>query len=325
MRRLVALGLLLAAAAAPVAAFDLQAHRGGRGLWPENTLPAFAGALSLGVDTLELDVGVTRDGIVVIHHDDALNPATARGADGRWIAAPGPTLRSLSAAELATYDVGRLDPASRYARGFPDQQAVDGTRVPALADLFGLVRRRGDASVRFNIETKIAPDAPDRTLPPDEFALHLLAVIREAGMTDRVTVQSFDWRTLVAIRLAEPAVPTVHLTVQQRWRDTIRGPDGGPTAWTAGFSVADHGGSVPRMVKAAGGAIWSPYWRDPSDADLAEARRLGLPVIVWTVNEPADMEALIARGVDGIITDRPDILRRVMASRGMKLPAAAPR
>ncbi len=168
MRRLCAIATLLIPMIA--SAFDLQAHRGGRGLAPENTLAAFANALAIGVTTLELDTGVTRDGVVVIHHDRRLNPDIARGPDGLWVAAPAPLIHELRFEELQRYDVGRLRPGSKSAQQFPEQQAADGARIPRLADLFDLVKKSGHPAVRFNIETKLSPQAPEETLPPLEFA-----------------------------------------------------------------------------------------------------------------------------------------------------------
>lgn len=130
-------------------AFDLQGHRGARGLAPENTLPAFAAALAVGVSTLELDTAVTKDGVVVIHHDRRLNPDIARGPDGRWVEAPAPLIHALTYAELQRFDVGRLRPGSKFAQQFPEQQPADGTRIPRLADLFDLVKQAGNETVQF--------------------------------------------------------------------------------------------------------------------------------------------------------------------------------
>ena len=137
---------------------------------PENTLPGFAAALAVGVTTLELDTGITRDGVVVIHHDRRLNPDITRGPDGARIEAPGPLLRELAYAELARYDVGRIRPGTEYAARFPDQAGLDGVAIPRLSDLFALVRKAGNDTVRFNIETKISPASPEETVPPREFA-----------------------------------------------------------------------------------------------------------------------------------------------------------
>ncbi|MBM3600271.1 MAG: glycerophosphodiester phosphodiesterase [Alphaproteobacteria bacterium] len=324
MLRHVAIAAIVAAAM-PTLAFDLQGHRGARGLAPENTLPAFAAALSLGVDTLELDTGVTKDGIVVIGHDPRLNPAVTRGPDGQWLAATGAAIRDLTWEELQRYDVGRIQPGTRYAETFASQKPIDGTRMPRLADLFALVKKSGNDTVRFNIETKITPVDPQATVPPEPFARALIQAIRDAGMTQRSTIQSFDWRTLQIVQREAPEIATVYLTFR-RYPDSgnLHRNSSALTPWTAGFDLSAHGGSVPRMVHAAGGRIWSPFHGDLDDQDLAEAKRLGIQVVVWTVNQPADMIRLIERGVDGIITDRPDLLRQVMADKGMTLPRPTP-
>ena len=314
--------LLLAAnlASTPGLAFDLQAHRGGRGLLPENTLIAFENALRLGVTTLELDIAITADGVVVISHDSALNPAFTRDAQGQWLPSTGPLIKSLSLAQVQTYDVGRLNPDHRYGRDFPDQQARDGQHIPSLASLFKLVKDSGADRVHFDIETKINPRAPDATLAPEPFVRALLAVIRDAGMTHRVMVQSFDWRTLELLHQLEPSLRTMYLTVSNTNFDSVK--DG---TWTAGHLLADHGGSVPRLVRASAGnhtgVIWAPYHGNLNPQAVKEAQALNLQVIPWTVNQPEAMARLMDWGVDGIISDRPDRLREVMGQRGMTLPA----
>src|SRR5688572_25982460 len=182
MNRLVLLGTLVLSLAACAARFDVQGHRGARGLAPENTLPAFARALELGVDTLEMDVGVTRDGVVVVTHDLTLNPDIVRGPDGRWIEQRGPAINSLTYEELSRYDVGRLKPGTAYAGRYPQQVAVDGTRIPRLAEVFALARKGGHRHVRFNIETKLSPDSPGVTLEPETFARAVIREIRAGGM-----------------------------------------------------------------------------------------------------------------------------------------------
>ncbi len=132
-------------AAVPALAFDLEGHRGTRGLRPENTLAAFSRAIEIGVTTLETDLAVTKDGVLVISHDPFLNPDVVRGPDGRWLAEKGPPIHSLTQAELERYDIGRLDPASKYAQQFPQQLAVDGQRFPTLAQVFALAQGSGEA------------------------------------------------------------------------------------------------------------------------------------------------------------------------------------
>jgi glycerophosphoryl diester phosphodiesterase len=321
MRALAGLAIALLACAGQ--AFDLQGHRGARGLRPENTLAGFAHALGLGVTTLELDCGVTKDGIVVVSHDRRLNPEHTRDADGAFLPAEGPALADLRYDELRRYDVGRIKPGSDYATRFPEQQAVDGERIPRLAEVFALVEASGNRSVRFNVETKLDPAQPEQTVSPLAFARALVAEIRAAGMASRTTVQSFDWRTIRLVRALAPEIGLVALTDQQPDEDTVEAGKPGASPWLGGLDVDDHGGSVPRLVEALGAKTWSPHARDVTPALVAEAHALGLAVVPWTVNEPEEMERAIAAGVDGLITDYPDRLRAVLESKGIAVPTPA--
>jgi len=307
--------LVLASVCPSTWAFDLQGHRGARGLEPENTVAAFERALAIGVTTLEMDAAITADGIVVVSHDPALNPAITRDGEGRWLRARGPLIKSMTRAELEAFDVGRIDPASPYARQFPTQAARDGERIPTLAAVFARVKALGADQVRFDIETKVFPTRPEETLDPEAFVQALLAVIRDAGMTSRVMIQSFDWRTLQIVRQLEPQMPTMFLTVRSRSLDTL---DGG--TWTAGRQLKDFA-SVAHMVKSAGGTIWAPAFQNLTADAVKGAQQLGLQVIPWTVNEVGDAERMIDWGVDGIISDYPDRIRGVMQGRGIALPA----
>lgn len=308
--RMVAVACLLLAAAHSAAAFDVQGHRGARGLAPENTLAAFRAALALGVSTLELDVGLTSDGHVVITHDRTLNPDITRDARGQWLPAPGPAVHALTLAAVQAHDVGRLKPGSRYAEGFPAQQPADGERIPTLAALFELLKARGDARTRLNIETKLSPLAPAETAPPEAMVDALLAVIAQHGMAARVSIQSFDWRTLRLVQQRAPAITAVALSS----RTTLQ--DGGGT-WTAGLRLEDHGHSVPRLVKALGAPVWSPNQADLTQPLLAEAHALGLKVIPWTVNAPEAIERFIDWKVDGLISDHPERVLQALRQRGI--------
>jgi glycerophosphoryl diester phosphodiesterase len=194
-------------------------------------------------------------------------------------------------AELAAYDVGRLRPGGRVAKRFPDQRGRDGVTIPELAETIALAEA-------------------------------LVAALAAARVTDRATVQSFDWRSLARVQEIASEIPAAYLTAEESWMDTLERGRPGVSPWTAGFDVDRFDGSTPRAVKAAGGSVWSPYYRGMRPAELREAHDLGLVVVVWTVNDPADMASLIDLGVDGIITDYPDRLRQVMAEKGMALPPA---
>ena len=203
---IVAVSFVLCSAAV---AFDLQGHRGARGLAPENTLPAFTMALSIGVTTLELDLAMTSDGILVVSHDSRLNPDHTRGPDGTFLAGEGPAIRSLTLAQLQRYDVGRLKPGTAYAAAFPEQRGMDGVRIPTLMEVFDLARQAKADHVRFNIETKSTPTSGADTPDPETFAAAVARAVREADLATRVSIQSFDWRTLAILRRIAPEIERV--------------------------------------------------------------------------------------------------------------------
>jgi glycerophosphoryl diester phosphodiesterase len=302
--------------------FDLQGHRGARGLRPENTLAAFGHALSLGVSTLELDTAVTRDGVVVVTHDSELNPDITRAPSGEWLKEKGASFFSLSHAEVLEYDVGRIRPGSAYGLRFKEQVAVDGERIPRLSDVFTLARKSGNTSVRFNIETKLDPRTPGMTPTAEAFALAVVEAIRAASMEKRSTIQSFDWSTLAVVKRIAPEIATVCLTTQQGEDDNVHLD--GVSPWLGGLKPSDFGGSVPELVKAAGAAVWSPDLADLRPPLVREAHNLGLLVVPWTANDPTEMGRLIDMGIDGLISDRPDVLRHVLATKGRALPPPTP-
>ena len=196
--------------------------------------------------------------------------------------------------------------------------------MPTLEAVLERAEALSGGTIRYNIETKISPLDPEASPDPGAMAQALVALIEKAGATERAAIQSFDWRSLQAVQELKPEIATVYLTAEQNWLDNLQRGQAGASPWTAGLDIEAFEGSVARLVKQAGGTVWSPYYRDLRAPDLREARNLGLQVIPWTVNDPGDMASLIERGVDGIITDYPDRLRAVMAGRGMDLPPAFP-
>jgi len=280
-------------------------HRGARGLFPENTCEGFARALALGIDGIELDVGVTADGVPVVCHDPALNPDLVRSTDGRWLQGPGPLIRSLTAAELGCYDVGRLRPGSAAAMASPDQAPHDGARIPRLDEVLALF------DTRFVVELKTLADHPDWTVPAVEMAELVAEVVETGRAAERVRIESFDWRGPRHLRRTRPGLPLAWLTR----RATVAAA----RLWWDGPTPADHGGSVPRAVAAEAGGhsgdVWAPDHVDLTKEWIAEAHELGLAVVPWTVNRPEEMARLIGWGVDGLVTDRPDVAHAVIAAR----------
>lgn len=282
---------------------ELVAHRGGRGLLPENTLAAFRGAIALGVDAIELDVAVTKDGVAVVSHDPCLSPDITRGPDGAWLTPPTGALRALELVELANFDVGRIRPASLYARRFSRQAARDGERIPSLAQAFALTSR-----VRFYVELKTFPDRPDLTAAPEAMADLVVATAAAAGVSERLLVQSFDWRALRHLRRHHPAIARGYITERSSEADQ--------RLWWDGAAAADYAGSVPRAVAAEGGGTWVPECDQLRPGDVDEAHTLGLRVVPWGADTRADIERLSRWNVDGLITDYPDIASQLLGRTG---------
>ena len=271
--------------AAPIHArkVEVHGHRGARGLFPENTIEGHLAALPM-VDVLETDLLVTKEGAVVLHHDTGLNADTTRDASGNWLAQPGPPVVTLTVADLATYDVGRIRPGSAYATRFPDQQGRDGVRIPTLADTLTTIDHATNTTARWNVEIKVDGD---KTAPINVAVDLVVGVLRERGVIGRVMIQSFDWSVVRRVREVEPAIPTACLSEPKRIT-----------------------GDVPTLAAASHCAVWEPSFETLTAAEVAQAHQLGLRVVPWTVNEPADIERVIGLGVDGVISDYPDRVPR---------------
>ncbi|HLL65783.1 MAG TPA: glycerophosphodiester phosphodiesterase family protein [Micromonosporaceae bacterium] len=310
--------------------FDLQAHRGGLALRPESTLSAFGNALRLGVSTLELDVQITRDGQAVVTHD--------RRVDARKCADTGPVVpgdpmypyvgryvNTLTLAQVRTLDCG-----SRTLPEYPLQQAVPGSRMPLLREVFDLVKRYRADDVKLNIETKVEAGAPHETAPREQFVQVVAAEIGSAGFGHRVSIQSFDWGALMRMREVAPRLPLVALTN----RDFLQIGRPGASPWLGGIDIDTFGGDPIAAIRSFGATTFSPVHGFPQNgaatdtgyqpyvtrAMVAHAHRHGIKVIPWTVNDPATVHKLIDDGVDGIITDYPDRVRDILAARKLRLP-----
>ena len=329
------------ASAEPRAAFDLQAHRGGIALVVENTLPAFANALELGVSTLELDVQITEDGRAVVTHDRRVS--ASKCLDTRPVVAGDPEFPYVGkyVNTLTLAQVRSLDCGSQRIAAYPEQELAPGIRMPLLTEVFALVDRYRARQTMLNVETKVEAGAPSETAPREQFVQVVAREVRAARLTRQVTIQSFDWGTLMRMQQVAPELPVVALTNGQQFLQAGRP---GASPWLGGIDIDDFTDGGARSLQAAlvaavasfGADAISPVHGDPQNGSVTDpgyrpfttrelvdiAHAEGLPVIPWTVNDRATMEHLVDLGVDGLITDRPDLLRKVLAERDMRLPRA---
>jgi glycerophosphoryl diester phosphodiesterase len=256
----------------------VHGHRGARGLRPENTLPAFEYAISQGVDALELDMAVTKDNVLVVSHDPLLHPPVCSGP------VPEAVIHQLTLAQVKEWDCGKVrNPA------YPRQQIIPGTRMPTLDEVFALAPK---GKFLFNIETKIFADRPELTPSPEEFVRLVLVEIRKHHLESRVILQSFDFRTLHAMKLAAPEIPLSALYM------------GAPKDFTA-------------IAKEAGAGIVSPDFHLVTPEQVRAAHAAGLQVVPWTPDTPADWDRMVAAQVDAIISDDPAGVLELLRKRGL--------
>jgi glycerophosphoryl diester phosphodiesterase len=285
MRILFAFALLIVFQAMKASdTFDLQGHRGARGLAPENTIAAFLKAMELGVTTLELDVVVTKDSQIVVSHEPWMSDLICRYPNGSEVE-PGSMLKTnifkMTYDEVRSYECG-----TRPHPRFPEQ-VLESASKPLLAEVFRAVEERLNAAqkspVFYNIETKSLPQGDGLFHPdPATFCRLLYQLLVEQDMLKKVTIQSFDVRTLQAMRKLDAYIPLVLLVEND-----------------LGLQAnLDRLGFLPQTYSPAFHLV---------TAELVNAvHALGMRIIPWTVNEPADMLRMVELGVDGLITDYPD-------------------
>jgi glycerophosphoryl diester phosphodiesterase len=255
---------------------QVQGHRGARAMRPENTLPAFEYAIAQGVDALELDMAVTKDGVLVVSHDPELRAPVCTGPRDRAV------IHELTLAEVRQWDCG-----AKQNPLFTTQQPVPGTRMPTLDEVFALAPK---GKFLFNIETKIFPQRPEVAPSPVEFAKLVLAAIRKHRLESRVVLQSFDFRTLHAMKELAPEIKLSAL-----------------------YSGAPR--SFVEIGREAGAQIVSPEYHLVTPEQVKAAHAAGLEVLPWTANKPEDWTRLVDAGINGIISDDPAALIAFLKGR----------
>lgn len=319
----------------PTREFDLQAHRGGMGLRPESTLGSFGNGMQIGVSTLELDVQITEDGAAVVTHDRRVSPRPCQDTAPAFPGDPefpyvGRYVKTLSLEQIKTLDCGTrrtTDPNDPYVKTI---EMVPGSKMPTLREVFDLVKRYGADDVMLNVETKVEAGAPEETAPREQFVQVTAREVRRAGFLERVTIQSFDWGSLMRMREVEPRLPIVALTN----KDFLQCGQPGASPWLGGIDADDHDCDLVRAADSFGADAISPVHGSPQNGKVTDqnyvpyvnrtmvndAHDAGMKVIPWTVNDRTTMEKLIDDGVDGLITDYPNVLRQTLSDYGFDLP-----
>lgn len=311
---------------------NIYAHRGYRPLAPENTLPAYTEAMRIGVDVIDMDVNMTKDKILVVTHDLTLNPDLTKDKKGNWITEKTP-IKNLNLAQLKKYTVGYLKPGSTTTKMYHDHIGMDNVHIPTLEEVINYVKTNVGSRIRLQIEIKTNPYDPKESWTAQEMAKALNKVLVKTGMPDNVEVQSFEWQALVDLQKLNPKVKTGYLT--DRTTEPMNAEQAKQMTdyqkWTFPLDPKDYNYNYPLMVHKLGGTFWEPYEKDLTKKDLDEAHKLGVKVVTWgwTEAEGTDFNYKIANKlidwrVDGIITDRPDILRGLEAAKGLDLPPAYP-
>ena len=279
-------------------------HRGARGLFPENSMVGFENILKMGVTLIELDVVFSKDKTPIITHDHTINPSTSRDVDGEFVN-ENIKVSSLTVEQIKNYEIGRLDLDSDYGRRFPEQAQLDGIYMPTLQELFEKMQQPEFEQMRLMVEIKSEPNylSQDR----ENIASLVIKQIREANLSNKVLLHSFDWLLLSEFKKKDPKITTSFLTKKGYQNES----ENYYPSQVFMQDAAGYSNSVPEKISALGGSVWCPYFKDITRDRLLSARENNLIVVVWTLNELDDIDAMIELGVDAIVTDYPP---RVMSA-----------
>jgi glycerophosphoryl diester phosphodiesterase len=295
-------------------ALEIYGHRGFAGLYPEGTLWGYEEILKLGVHSVDVDVALTKDNIVVVSHDPYLNKDLTRDPAGKWLSNNKIKIIDLTFAELQKYDIGKINPKSIYSKKYPLQIGKDNLRIPSLVQVINLIKTFGHGAHKIQIEIKTEPKR-DSDQYVHKFVDVIIDTLEKNNFLDRAELQSFDWRGLLYAKKINPKIKTSFITEKSFILDTLKG-----TSWTAGHSIRNHENSVIKMLSTLGADTWCPYYKNVTKELVAQAHAHNIRVVPWTPDLPVEMNNLIQVGVDGIITNRADILRKVLSELSIPVP-----
>jgi glycerophosphoryl diester phosphodiesterase len=322
---------------------EVYAHRGARCYSPENTLPGYCTGLKIGTNWIDIDVGMTSDGVLVASHDLWLNPDIVSQKGGFFAksrldfitdhaldldqAVQPYLLHNLSLKEVKKFDVGIINSESPYSKLFPNQVPVLGTKIPTLQEVIDYAHRVTSHDIYFQIEIKNDVKNPSWTVSSREFASALYVLLKTNSLIRRVEVQAFDWQCLFELKKLDKQIKTAFLVGYDDKERMMLSDLDQAGLFSGGKLLKDYNNSLPQMVKALGGDCYEPEDVLLTKEELVEAHALGLKVVPWTWPEhvgttfDSQMVAkLIDWGVDGIITDDPIRLNSMLLAKGLKVP-----
>ena len=299
---------------------EIYGHRGARGLAPENSLPAYKTGIAIGIDFVDMDVHMTKDKVVVVTHDFNLNPDLTRDKNGSWVDPKNsPLIKDLTLSELQTYDIGRLKPGSDYGKNLPYQHPVDDTHISSLAQVAAYVNKIGPKNIKYQVEIKTDPTHREWSFPVKELTSGVVNELKKLKLDDRTELQAFDWGVLEIVQKLDPKIATAYLTDHEISADMHSSDPKKAGLWSGGKLLKDYDNSIPKMIAKLGGKIWGAESVELTADLIKEAHSYGLKVVPWSGAKIDDTEEL-SRLID--IGDRPDVVRGLIAARGMRVPVA---
>ena len=294
-------------------------HRGARSYVPENVIPGYEVALECGVDSIDIDVVTTRDKILLAYHDLHINSDILSSSNTSKVVDNTILVKDLTLTELKSNYAVELNSNSDYAKWFPNQKQFPNIRLNSLQEIVDFVNLKTNNTIQIQIEIKNNFEHPEWSESPNELARLVYEFIKNNDLVNRIKVQAFDWRILVALNQYSPKIKTAYLFAYDTKDNYQR--------WFANSKIMDEANIMPKselaflpnLVKALGGYSYEPEDNELKYEDVLKVKKLGLKIFVWTwpehsgfVYNPELIKKLISWGIDGFITDNPKELRTLL-------------
>lgn len=308
--------------------YDLEFHSGGRGAMPENSMYAFTYAIEQGATTIETQLQMTKDGVIVTSHNPLLNPDFVMDKNGNYVTG-NEDIRTMNYAEVETYNIGHAKKNTEYYSKFGATQYEVDAKIPTLEELFKLVKDSGNDEIMLNLETKLYPDPAlgvlyQNNVDKEMFVNKILDLAKQYNMEKRIVIQSFDWSVFPIIQKTNPNILTAAL-----WEE-IGGPQLGvgnlwlekkeASPWLAGYNIHDYGDNAVDIAYALGCNIVSPQLNEITTMQIIQCHDWGMRIIPWYVDTLEEMEKAWEMKCDGFITDYGYLAREFLELHETSIP-----